>query len=297
MEYRDLKYFLVVAREENVTRAAEVLHISQPALSRRLMQLEDELGAQLFVRGKRKIALTPAGLFLKRRAGEIVELTERTRSEFSAERDAVGGVIAIGSGEGEIMRFLAETMNEFGSRYPAVRFDIYSNNADYVQERLERGTLDLGLLFEPAELSKYEYIRLPHRDRWGMLVRSCDGLAEKRCVTPEDLRGRRVFMSMQRGAAMGVRDWFGGEYQKLDVYAGYNLLYNAAMLVDCCMGAAVCIEGATSLYKNPDLVFIPFYLELSVSAVLVWKKYQPLPAAVERFVEFIRQKVKDAVVG
>ena len=110
-------------------------------------------------------------------------------------------------------------------------------------------------------------------------------------------RGRRVFMSMQRGAAMGVRDWFGGEYQKLDVYAGYNLLYNAAMLVDCCMGAAVCIEGATSLYKNPDLVFIPFYPELSVSAVLVWKKYQPLPAAVERFVEFIRQKVKDAAVG
>ena len=159
MEYRVLKYFLTVAREQNITRASELLHISQPALSRQLMQLEEELGTQLFTRGWRNIALTDAGLLLFRRAQEIVELTEKTEREFRDEGNALGGIISIGSGEAESMRRLAELMRSFSDKFLNIRFDLYSNNADFIRERLERGLLDIGVLLEPTDLSKYEYLQ------------------------------------------------------------------------------------------------------------------------------------------
>ena len=171
MEYRVLKYFLTVAREQNITRASELLHISQPALSRQLMQLEEELGTQLFTRGWRNIALTDAGLLLFRRAQEIVELTEKTEREFRDEGNALGGIISIGSGEAESMRRLAELMRSFSDKFPNIRFDLFSNNADFIRERLERGLLDIGVLLEPADLSKYEYLRFGGKERWGASFR------------------------------------------------------------------------------------------------------------------------------
>ena len=287
MEYRVLKYFLTVAREENITRAAEVLHLSQPALSRQLMQLEDELGAKLFERGKRSITLTDAGMLLRRRAQEIVDLTEKTEREFQSA-GTLGGVISIGSGEAETMRFLAGAMESFSRQYPEVKFDLYSNNADFIKERLDRGLLDIGVLLEPGDLSKYEYIRLKDRERWGALVpRKCP-LAEKDSVRAEDLIGHRVFMP-KRAQAQGVVAWFGDLYEKLDVFVSYNLLYNAAMLVDCGIGAALTIEGAAALYKNPNTVFRLFSPQLSVSSVLVWKKYQPMTPAAAAFIEDLKK--------
>lgn len=290
MEVRVLKYFLTVAREENITRAAEILHISQPALSRQLMQLEEELGTQLFVRGRHSSALTEAGMLLRRRAQEIVDLTEKTEREFQSRGDTLSGTISIGSGEAYTMRYLAEAMRDFSDIYPDVKFDIYSNDADYVKERLERGSLDIGVLLGHTDISKYESITLPVKERWGVMVPKKCPLFEKDCVTREDLVGRRVFMA-KRGVSQGVADWFGEYYDKMDIYATYNLLYNAAMLVDCGIGAAVTIEGAASLYKNPDISFKPFMPELAVSSVMVWKKHQPQTEAVAEFIEFMKHRL------
>lgn len=290
MEVRVLKYFLTVAREENITRAAEILHISQPALSRQLMQLEEELGTQLFVRGRHSSALTEAGMLLRRRAQEIVDLTEKTENEFQNKGETLTGTISIGSGEGYTMRFLAEAMREFSDIYPEVKFDIYSNDADYVRERLERGSVDIGILLGAADISKYESITLPVKERWGVIVPKKCPLFEKEYVTREDLVDRRIFIA-KRGVAQGVAEWFGEYYDKMNIYATYNLLYNAATLVDCGIGAAISIEGAASLYHNPNMSFKPFIPELTVSSVMVWKKHQPQAEAVAKFIEFIEQRL------
>ncbi len=292
MEYRILKYFLTVAREENITRAADVLHISQPALSRQIMQLEEELGTQLFVRGRHSTTLTEEGMLLRRRAQEIIDLTEKTEQEFLTGKEEIGGTISIGSGEGAVMRFLAGVMREFSGRHPAVRFDIYSNNAEHVKERLERGTLDLGVIIGSSDLSKYETIPLPVKERWGVLVPAKCPLSEKEHVTREDLVGHRVFVSKQ-GVSHGVADWFGEYYGKLDIYATYNLVYNAAVLVDSEIGAALCIEGAVSLYNSPGVVFKPFYPELTAKNTLIYKA-QPMTRAVTKFIEFVRERCKEA---
>ena len=290
MEVRVLKYFLTVAREENITRASEILHISQPALSRQLMQLEEELGTQLFVRGRHSSTLTEAGMLLRRRAQEIVDLTEKTEQEFQNRGDTLSGTVSIGSGEADTMRCLAQIMRGFSDLYPEVKFDIYSNDADHVRERLERGTLDIGVLLGPTVISKYESIALPGKERWGVLVPAKCPLAQKEYVTKEDLVGRRVFIA-KRGGAQGVADWFGEYYDKMNVYATYNLLYNAAMLVNCEIGAAISIEGAASLYKNPNIIFKPFYPELAVTSTMVWKKHQPQTQAVSTFLEYVREKL------
>lgn len=289
MEYRVLKYFLTVAREENITRASEVLHISQPALSRQLMQLEDELGTKLFVRGKRSITLTDSGMLLRRRAQEIVELTEKTESEFRAG-EQLSGVISIGSGESETVRFIAECMRSFNEIYPGVTFDIYSNNADFIKERLEKGLLDIGILLSPSDISRYESLRLPYAERWGAMLPAGSQLALKEYVTAADLAGENILMP-RRGVEQGVSEWFGDHYGKLKIFATYNLLYNAAIMVDCGVGAALTIEGAASLYRNEDIVFRPFYPELSVNSVVVWKKYQPSTPAISAFIAHMQKSL------
>ena len=291
MEYRILKYFLTVAREENITRAADILHISQPALSRQMMQLEEELGAQLFVRGRHSTTLTEDGMLLRRRAQEIVELTEKTEREFLTGKEEIGGTISIGSGEGAVMRFLAGVMREFSELYPDVRFDLYSNDADHVKERLERGTLDIGVIIGSSDLSKYESIPLPVTERWGAIVPAKCPLSKKEHITREDLVGHKVFVS-KRGVTQGVADWFGEYYHKMEIYATYNLLYNAAVLVDSEIGAALCIEGAVSLYNSPNVIFKPFYPELTVGNTLIYKA-QPMTRTVSKFIEFIRENLDE----
>ena len=289
MEYRILKYFLTVAREENITRAADILHISQPALSRQMMQLEEELGTQLFVRGRHNTTLTEEGMLLRRRAQEIIQLTEKTEREFLAGKEEISGTISIGSGEGAVMRFLANVMREFSALYPDVRFDLYSNDADHVKERLERGTLDIGVIIGSSDLSKYETIPLPVTERWGAIVPAKCPLSKKEHVTREDLVGHKVFVS-RRGVTQGVADWFGEYYGKMEIYATYNLLYNAAVLVDSEIGAALCIEGAVSLYNSPNVIFKPFYPQLTANSTLIYKA-QPMTRTVAKFIRFIREKL------
>lgn len=292
MEYRVLKYFLAVAQEENITKAAQILHISQPALSRQLMQLEDELGTKLFERGKRNIKLTEAGALLRRRAEEIVDLTDKAAEEIKRQDKEVGGTITIGSGEAETTRVLAKLMRGFSEIYPAVKFELYSNNADQLKEKLDRGLLDFAILLQPSDVSGYEHLWFAQKERWGAFVPSDCPLAKKDYITAGDLINKKILAS-KRMAALGVKEWLGEVYDKLDIYVTYNLLYNAAILVDCGIGAALAIEGAGALYKNSNIVFKPFYPELTVSSVLVWKKHQSTSVAVKKFIEYIKQNVNE----
>lgn len=291
MEIRVLQYFLAVAREENITKAAESLYITQPTLSRQLGALEEELGAILFERGgSKKTVLTEAGLLLKRRAEEIVELADKTAQEFSKPIDVLEGIISIGAAESFSAEIIADVMNVFRENYPKVKFDIFSNNAPSVREKLDRGLLDFGILIEPIDVSKYDWLRLKAVEEWGVLMRSDSELAKQDHVTYQDLVGLPMLCSKQ--IANGEFDsWFKGSKDSLNIVATYNLINNAAMLVQHGLGYAISIDGAVALHKNDELVFKPFYPKKTNTSVLVWKK-QPLNCAIcNKFIETVKMLI------
>lgn len=290
MENRVLKYFLVVAREENITKAAEILHISQPALSRQLMQLEEELGAKLFIRGKRNITLTDEGLYLRQKAQEIIDLTEKIEQEFANGITSLNGVISVGMGETAASSFLADSIYEFREKYPDVRFEIIAGNADGTKELLDKGLLDIGILLEPTDFSKYEFLRLPVKDTWGVVVPSKCPLCKKEYVTAEDLKDRKIFMSNRAANHSLFSSWFGKYYDEKNIYCTVNLLYNAAMLVSKGMGCAVTIDGAVELYNHPELNFRPLYPKIEQTSVFVWKKNQIISNSALKFIEFVKCK-------
>lgn len=288
MEIRVLEYFLAVAREENITKAAESLFITQPTLSRQLSALEQELGCELFIRGgNKRTVLTEAGLLLKRRAEEIVELTEKTSQEFSKPLDVLEGTISIGAAESFSAKIIADVMKIFLRDYPKVKFDIFSNNAASVSEKIDKGLLDFGILIEPIDLLKYEWLRLKEKETWGILMRSDCELAKKDFVTYQDIVALPILCSKQ--IASGEFDsWFKGSSDSLNIIATYNLINNAAMLVEAGIGYAISIDGATYMHKTDKLVFKPFYPSKVNTSVLVWKKL-PLNCAIcNKFIDTIK---------
>lgn len=290
MELRVLKYFLLVAREENITRAAQLLHVTQPTLSRQLMQLEAELGVQLFHRGKHSVSLTEDGMLLRRRAQELVSLSEKTRLELQHREELPAGEIAIGCGETRSMSLLSECMAAFRQLYPAVQFSVYSAIADDIKERIEKGLLDMGLLAEPVDIAKYEFLRLPRKERWGVLVRADSPLAAKDSVTPDDLLGVPLLMVRRELVRNELANWFGDAYDRLDIAATYNLIVNAAFMVEQGLGAALCFDlGA--VFEN--LCFVPLAPRLETGSVLVWKKNQTLSAAHTLFLQHIRKALAE----
>lgn len=285
MELRVLNYFLMVAREENITKAAQLLHVTQPTLSRQLMQLEEELGVQLFHRGKHSVRLTEEGMLLRRRAQELVSLSEKTKLELQCREEVPAGEIAIGCGETKSMSLLSSSMVSFRERYPLVQFSIYSAIADDIKERIEKGLLDMGLLVEPVDISKYEYIRLPVKERWGVLVREDSPLARKASVTPEDLLDIPLIMSRREPVKNQLASWFGTVFDQMEIAATYNLIVNAAFMVEQGLGVALCFDlGA--VFEN--LRFVPLWPRMETGSVLVWKKNQALSSAQAQFIRHIR---------
>ena len=209
MELRVLRYFLAVAREESISGAAEALHVTQPTLSRQMMELEEELGKTLFLRGKRKISLTEEGMFLRKRAQEIVTLVEKTESEFSAAEETISGDVHIGGGETDAMRLIARAAHRLQSAYPHIAYHLFSGNADDVTERLDRGLVDFGVFIEPADLSKYDFIKLPVTDIWGVLMRKDCPLAARATIRPQDLLGLPLLASNQHLVKNEFSGWFG----------------------------------------------------------------------------------------
>ena len=285
MELRVLRYFLAVAREENITKAAALLHLTQPTLSRQLMQLEEELGVQLFHRSRYHIVLTDEGMLLRRRAQELVDLAEKTAQEFRKEPE-LRGEVSIGSGDLEGMYVLAELLASFQKLHPQVTYQIYSGNADHTKERIEGGTLDLGLLLEPVDISKYDFIRMPVKEQWGVLVHEDAPLARKEAVTPKDLAGVPLILTRRGLIQQEMERWFGPYAQQLQVNATGNLPYNMALLARQDVGAFLTIRLHCT-YEG--LRFIPLSPPLESSTVLAWKKTETFPPAVTALLEHIKK--------
>ena len=286
MELRVLKYFYTVAREGNITRAAQLLHVTQPTLSRQLMQLEEELGAVLFHRRSHRIVLTEDGMLLKRRAQELLELADRTQKEFQS-REELSGEIAIGCGETCNMAYLSDLMVSFREEHPLVRFRVYSASADEAKDRMESGLLDLGLLMEPVDLSRYHTVPMPCRERWCALVREDCPLAALPSVTPEDLAPYPLLLSWREQVLDMLGRWLGEElFHRVTVAARYNLINNAAVMVHSGMGAALTLDRGFA--PHPGLRNVPLSPALESGAVLAWKQGQTRSRTVEQFIWHIK---------
>ena len=293
MELRVLRYFLTVAREGSITAAANSLHLTQPTLSRQLQDLEKELGQKLLVRGKYRVSLTPEGMMLRKRAQEIVDMADKTESEFRAIKDVIGGDIYIGSGETDSMKYVAEVMTELQTRYPEIKFHIYSGNAEDVTEKLDRGLLDFGILIQPIDLSKYDHISIPQKDVWGVIMRKDNPLASKKYIGLEDLSDLPLIASRQMSPKYskesGFLDWFSGKYDELNIAATYNLVYNAAIMVKAGIGVAVTLDKLIDTSNESELCFRPLSPKLESGLDIVWKKYQIFSPAAKMFLDKLKE--------
>lgn len=292
MEIRVLRYFLMVAREENITKAANLLHLTQPTLSRQLMQLEEELGVTLFRRSKHRIILTEDGMLLRRRAEEIVSLAEKTRDDLRHKQDHLAGTIAVGSGELQSSRFLTQLIAAFQKENPLVSFRIYSGNSDNIKERIERGLLDIGLLQEPVDIAKYHFVRTPVQEQWGVLVRADAELAVKDRVSPADLAGMPLILPDRENVQNELLNWFGSLAEKLRITATGNLLYNLASLA---RDSGSCVLTLNLACHYDGLRFIPLAPELESGTVLVWKKAQTFSPAAAAFIAYSKEYISGIV--
>lgn len=291
MEFRILEYFLAVAREQNITAAAESLHISQPALSTQLKALETELGKQLLIRGvkgSRKVILTEEGMILRKRAEEMVSLMRRTEEEITGSDETIAGNVFIGSGETEIVRLFAKVAKKLQKKYPDIRYNISSGNAEHVLEYLDKGLIDFGLLSTEIDSQKYEAIPVPIKDTWGVLMRRDSPLAEKETICPEDLWDKPLIVSHQKGDDVYLNQWLQREESELHIVATYNLLFNASLLVDERLGYALCYDKLINTHGS-NLCFRPFDPSLEARGFIVWKKYQVLSKAANIFLQYLRE--------
>lgn len=293
MEIRVLRYFLAIAREGSITNAANFLHVTQPTLSRQIHDLEEELGQKLFTRGSHSMALTAEGMILRKRAEEIVSMVDKTEAEFSFMENAIGGDIYIGGGETDAVKLVAKVAQELREDYPGIRYHLYSGNSEDVTERLDKGLLDFGILIQPANITKYDYISIPAKDTWGVVMRKDSPLAEKSVIRKEDLLDVPLICSRQAISQERSRnefaDWFGEDFDKLNIVTTFNLVYNAAIMVDAGLGYAVTIDKIANTSGDSNLCFRPLKPRLDSGLDIVWKKYQVFSSAAELFLERLRQ--------
>ena len=288
MELRVLNYFLAVAREENFTRAAEQLHVTQPTLSRQIADLEAELGVKLFTRSSHNIVLTEDGMLLRRRAQEILILADNTKRDFLYKKDHLEGTITIGSGEFLSTHILTDCIAAFRNRYPRVRYEIFSGNAENIRDSIERGLLDMGLMAEPIDIRKYGFISMPDKEQWGALVREDSLLAVQEKISPQDLAGLPLISAVSNIAESNLGKWLGAALPEVDIIAKGNLLYNEALLAQSNIGAVLAIR----LDCHYDgLRFIPFSPRLESSTALAWKKEQASSSAASAFIEFAKKYI------
>lgn len=295
MELRVLRYFLAVARVGSMTKAAHFLHVTQPTLSRQIKELEQELGCTLFVRGSHSVSLTHDGLRLKKRAEEMVELLDKTKTEFKQVPENIVGDVYIGGGETQGMRLIAGVIAKVQQRYPQVRFHLYSGNAANVTERLDKGLLDFCVLIQPTDLSKYDSLSLPMKDVWGVLMPAGCPLAQKKVVTKKDLLtlpliGSRQVIQKSTPPNEFIK-WFGEDFEKLNFVATYNLVFNAAFLVEQKAGYVLTLDKLVEIRDNKNLCFRPLLPTLESSLDIVWKKNQVFSPSANVFLDTLRKKL------
>lgn len=293
MELRVLQYFLAVAREQSISGAAESLHLSQPTLSTQLKALEEELGKQLLIRGtkgSRKVTLTEEGIILRKRAEEILSLVQKTEKEISNSDETIVGDVYIGTGETDIVRFMAKAAKKIQEQYPEIHYHISSGNAEYVLEYLDKGLIDFGLIYGTANPQKYESIPIPVEDSWGVLMRRDSPLAWKEFIQPEDLWDKPLIVSHQKSDTPYIASWLNRDISKLNIVATYNLVFNASLLVDEGLGYALTFDKLINT-EGSNLCFRPLSPKLGAAACIVWKRYQVFSKAAECFL----QKLQDTL--
>lgn len=288
MELRVLQYFLAVAKEQNISAAAQSLHLTQPTLSRQLKELEEELGKPLMIRGNRKITLTEEGMLLRKRAEEILELVGRTEKEVKQSDDMVSGDIYIGTGETDGIRQIAKAANQLQKKYPHIHFHIVSGDAVDVCERLDKGLLDFGILLGDLDKTKYYYMELPMKDLWGGLMPRSSPLAQKETISPQDLWDKPLILSRQSENKSGLYRWLQKDPSELYTAATYNLIYNASLMVDEGMGYAFTLDKLVNT-TGSHLWFRPLNPRLEMGMCLVWKKHQIFSKAAELFLHHLQE--------
>lgn len=294
MELRVLQYFLAVAREQSIVKAARSLHLSQPTISTQIKALEEELGHQLLVRstkGSRRVTLTEEGMILKKRAEEILNLVHKTEREISLSDEIIVGDIYIGTGETKAVRLLAKAAKKLQETCPGIHYHITSGNAELVLDQLEKGLIDFGLIFGPVDNTKYESLEIPLREVWGVLMRKDAPLAQKTEISAEDLLEQPLILSRQDGASKALAAWIHQDLSQLQIAATYNLLFNASLLVEEGLGYAVGFDKIVNTSENSDLCFRPLYPRWEEGMHIVWKKYQVFSKASEKFLNQLQETV------
>lgn len=288
MDIRVLKYFITVVEEENILKASQVLHITQPTLSRQLMDLEKELNCKLFIRSNRKITLTSEGLFLYNKAKEIILLQAKTINVLKNSHEIISGDIYIGCAETNAFKFLVKTMTKIKKTHKDIHYHIFSGNADTVIEQLDKGILDFGLLIDAHDKQKYNFITLPVKDIWGLLMLKNSPLADKEYITSSDILNIPLICSGQTMVSNKIAGWLNQNFTQLNIVANYNLIYNASIMVQENLGSALCLANLVNT-NGTNLCFKPLYPPLEAQIDLVWKKHQILTKPAQLFLQNLQE--------
>ena len=287
MEIRTLRYFLAAAREENMTRAAELLHVTQPTLSKALRALEEELGKKLFLRHSFSISLTEEGILLRDRAEDLIGMADKIRQEFQSLDDIAGGELYFGLAESFQIRHLARVLRLLKERYPALRYHVTSGDTEQVTEKLDRGLLDFAVVCSTPDTAKYRALEFPEADRFGLVLPRSHPLAGKTAVTAEDLTGLPLFCSEQSWES-DVRPWAGDRFSGLRMEGSFRLSYNASMFAREGLGCLLTLEHLIDVSPDSGLAFVPLSPALELRFYLIWGRYQSFTPIGERFLEQIR---------
>lgn len=288
MEIRTLRYFLAVAREENMTRAAETLHVTQPALSKQLKSLEEELGKKLFTRHSFSIKLTDEGILLRNRAEDLVSMADKIEKEFISLDDITGGDLFFGLAESYQISYLAREISEFKKRYPGLKYHITSGDTEQVAEKLDKGLLDFTVLAETPDSSKYESIEFPEADVWGAIMPADDRLAKKKAITVDDLIGLPLFCSEQSWKN-DLPLWAKERMNELHLEGSFRLSYNGSIFAKEHLGYLLTFNKLIDTSAESGLVFRPLSPRLETKLYLVWKKYQTFSPIAEKFLSHVKQ--------
>lgn len=292
MELRVLQYFLAIAREQSIVRAAKSLHLSQPTLSTQIKAMEKELGKQLLIRGtkgSRKVTLTEEGMILRKRAEEILNLVQKAQREISLSDKVIVGDVYIGTGETDAVRIIAKAAQELYKTYPGIHYHISSGNAQFVIEQLDKGLIDFGIIFGPIDQTKYNFIEMPFKDTWGVLMLQDSPLAAKAAISPEDLWNKPLIISQQANAQGGLAAWMKKELSELEIVATYNLLFNASLMVEEGLGYAIGLDKIIHTSGNSNLCFRPLTPKREAGMSIIWKKYQVFSKASEKFMQKMKE--------
>ena len=275
MEISVLKYFLVVAREQNITKAANYLHLTQPTLSRQIKDLEDELGKKLLIRGSHKVTLTEEGMLFRKRAEQIIDMVRKTEEEFSVMGNNISGSIYIGAAESYNMKYIAKIIKEIQNDYPDIHYHLFSGNEEDITDLLDKGLIDFGILADPANITKYDFLPLPENDIWGLIMKSDSLLAKKKYITKKDLLNLPLLCSRQAikkdGKHNDLIHWFENDFEKLNIIGTFDLVYNASILVNEGVGYAIAFDKLVNKNEYTNLCFKPLYPIIESKLNIVWK--------------------------